>query len=605
MYTPWINLLLASGATHSTTAVDKALNTTIYAVTASAQTVHITAAHTMSQWGFLHQDLADTMRDILRPIYDWCIDDTLLPSSIHISPFAAPTPPPSVFWNAEVRSSSVPSPLSIPKPLFNSSAAPLPKRVPSPTPASRPQPTVVINGWGRWRIAPPTATHVPLDSPADIFTPTSTHPRLGPVAMPRVASYQPPQSFSCQNIFIGPRLPTSPIGSFNGTELPVPGHTCSPDDRPPKPRYIWTGRPKCPFNSGDLSKYIVCPIPVGLSEHKSIFLDPPGDPRDPVIDLALVLDSIPLYFESIVVPNDWSFPSHQRTTSFRDSIWFKLCGAAFTSVFTYVLYLGLPVTTGHKSAIVNADEPIETIPPQCPSRRRLAATRTIEPQVSASDVNATRVGYFDTVVRTVDGYFFEITHIVLVLGNLLVRMAKNLAGAISLFLSLWQSARKVVQRVFVATSRVVLCTYGLARNIVKGSSQMGKDVFTYITTRQVSERPTSPIARVTSPTITRRRPARQSASPTVQSTSRSPPAPGSSSFDTRIQILPTTNSVNAQTTEQPEPSTSRSSDGLRSLPRGVADAIRAGNAPSLVRRAGKRRVNMARPLRTGASASSS
>lgn len=352
MYTPWVNLLLASGAAHSTTAVDKALSSTVHTVNSSVQTIH-TIAQTTSQWDILRKDLADTMRDILRPVYDWCIDDTLVSSSVLTSPSPPPTFSPSTFWNVQTRSSSAPSASSFPEPLPTSSAAPLrkraplPKRVPLPTPHSRPQPNAVVGGSGSWLIAPPTATP-PSSSTrsANIHTPTSTHnPRLGPVAMPRVA-YSPPHphpSPPCaSNFFIGPRLPTSPIGSFNGTELPVPGYTCSPDDRPPKPRYIWTRRPRCPFDNGDLPEHIVCPMPVSSSEHKSIFLDPPGDPRDPIIDLGPALDSIPLYFESILAQERWPLQPVQRTMPIHDSTWFRAVAVALTFLFVYVLYLGPP-----------------------------------------------------------------------------------------------------------------------------------------------------------------------------------------------------------------------------------------------------------------------
>ncbi|KAG6874683.1 hypothetical protein C0992_006984 [Termitomyces sp. T32_za158] len=590
MYTTWVNLLLASGATHSTTAVDKALNSTIHTVHASFQSV--------SQWDLLQKDLADTMRDIMRPVYDWCIDETLVPASI--PPLAAPTPPPFAFWNAEAHSSSALLPSLTPEPPPASFAPLLPKRVPLPIPASRPQPSVVISGWGRWRFASPTTPPTSSISSANIHPSTSTHDsRLGPVAMPHVAS--------SSSRFIGPRLPSSPIDSFNGTELPVPGYTCSPGDRPPKPRYIWTRRPQCPFNSGNLPGFIVCPMPVGLSEYKFIFLDPPGDPRDPIVDLGPALDSIPLHFESLLIPYHRPL---QHTTSFCDSIWLKVGGVALTLVFIYVLYLGLSIVTGYNSGNSSINEPTETIPPQCPPRRR-APARTIEPQANATDIDATRISYFDTMKGTVNGFFSgvafiiifpcrsvaqitsscltEITRVFLELWNLLARIVKSLfARVINTIISLWKSARKVVHWVFVTTSRPVLGAYALTGNIVKGLFKMIKDVFAYMAKprlppRRVDEQPTSPIVQHTPPSVTQRQVTQQAAR------------------------MSTTNSANAQTTDQPEPrpSTSRSSNVHPSLPPGVADAIRAGNAPPLVRRAGGRRVNMARPVRATASASGS
>ncbi|KAH0579907.1 hypothetical protein H2248_002731 [Termitomyces sp. 'cryptogamus'] len=617
MHTHWINLLLASGPAHSTTAVDKAVNATV-------TTVHTTTAHAVSQWDILRKDLGDAVHVALRPVYEWCIDDTLVPSSVPVPPFAAPTPPPSAFWEAAVvaRPSSSPSsylPESLP-----TSAVRFPRRIPFPTPASRLPPNAVVSGWGKWRISPPTATPSPTTSP-------TTDSRLGSVATPRVAnSHSPVHSFmsdsvaprlptcrigsfngtevpipglmcslhdrprtrrrsdsvlisprlpispfndtkipihrpktrrSVESVLIGPRLPTSLIGSFNGTELPVPGHTCSPDDRPPQPRLIWTTRPRCPFNIGNLPAHVACPIPIRLSDQQSIFLDPPTDPRDPIIDLGPILDLIPLYLESVIVPRQHLHTSQRATTSsasFYDSIWFQVGGAVLTFLFAYALYIGLPVITRHDAANIEVSEITGS---------RRAVAQTISPQIKAPVVDAALVSYFDIVKGMVHGLFAEISRVITRSCSFITKfVTMRLAGVIGLIISLRSFVRRVIKIVFEIVLYSGIVIYVIVRNIVRGSFKMTKGVFAYSDSR-VAEHPVSPVELSTGPSN-----------------------------------RPVTNS---EIQQQPEagPSTSRS-PRLRSLPSGVAASIRVGNAAtSQVRRAGGRRVNMARPVRTASSSS--
>ncbi|KAG6872161.1 hypothetical protein C0995_012479 [Termitomyces sp. Mi166 len=393
----------------------------------------------------------------------------------------------------------------------------------------------------------------------------------------------------------GPRLPTSPIGSFNGTELPVPGPTCSPEDRPRKPRSIWTRRPQCPFNIGNLPPHVACPFPVGLSEHKSIFLDPPADPREPIIDLGPTLDMIPLYFESVVVPDRRANQPLQRATtaseSFYDSIWFKAGSVVLTILFVYALYLGPPegferadvfdiaidvVVAEYNAASAKVKEIIETFPPLfAPDDGAAATEQTFSTQATAPAVVVVRVNYWDIIKDIVTGFFVGIAHVVvnfvLSIIGVVVKMVKNIVVGV---IGLRNAVRNAVKWFFAVTSRLVISTYVTVRNIIKDFFKMVKAIMSL-------------------PRFPPRRPAAQPKSPIVQFTSPS--------ARTRPPREPATN---IQTTQQleAEPSTPRSPTRPRTLPRGIADAIRAGNAASSqVRRAGGRRVNMARPVRTTAS----
>ncbi|KAG6872331.1 hypothetical protein C0995_010752 [Termitomyces sp. Mi166 len=423
-----------------------------------------------------------------------------------------------------------------------------------------------------------------------------------------------------RHVFVptGPRLPTSPIGSFNGTELPVPGPTCSPEDRPRKPRLMWTRRPQCPFNIGNLPPHVACPFPVGLSEHKSIFLDPPADPREPIIDLGPTLDMIPLYLESVVVPDRRVIQPLQRaptaSESFYDSIWFKAGSVVLTILFVYALYLGPPggferadvfdiavdvVVAEYNAASAKVKEIIETFPPLFAPDDGAAAEQTPSTQTTVPTVDVVRVSYWDIVKGTVTGFFAGIArvvatsslsvidtiislfvgiiHVVVCLLNSLTKAIKSIVVSILvLFINLWNAVRNAVKWFFVATSRVVIGAYVAVRNILKGSFKMMKNVMSLprLSPRRVAEQPISPVVQPTSPSA-------------------------------QAQAQPATNSANVQTVQQPEamPSNSERSARLRSLSSSVANAIRAGNAaPSQVRRAGGRRINSARPVRaTGSS----
>ncbi|KAG5350003.1 hypothetical protein C0989_000761 [Termitomyces sp. Mn162] len=640
MHTHWISLLLASGPAHLTTAVDKAVNATV-------TTVH-TTAHAVSQWDILRKDLGDAMHVVLRPVYEWCIDDTFVPSSVSVPPFAAPTPPPSAFWEASVvaRPSSSPSsylPESLP-----TSAVRFPKRIPFPTRASRLPPNAVVSGWGKWRISPPTATSAPTTSP-------TTDSRLGSVATPRVAnSHSPLHSFmsdsvaprlptcpmgsfngtevpipglvcslhdrprtrrrsdsvlisprlpishfndtkipihrprtrrSVGSVLIGPRLPTSPIGSFNGTELPVPGHTCSPDDRPPQPRLIRATRPRCPFNVGNLPAHVACPIPIRLSDQQLIFLDPPTDPRDPIIDLGPILDLIPLYLESVIVPRQHLHTSQRTTTSApssHDTILLKVGAVTLTFLFVYALYLGPSgegfervdlfnmtvdvIVAGCRVAGAKVNEIIATFPPLFTPDDMVAAEPTLTPQADVSVVDVTRVSYFNAVSEILYGFFTETASVVTSSCFCVIKsITACLAGVIGLIRTFVRRAIKLVFEVLLYTA---IGIYVIVRNIVRASLKMAKGGFTYSDSR-VAEHSTSPVVWSSIPSA---------------------------------QDEPATNSANVQTVQQP--STSRSPPRLRCLPSGVASTIRAGNAaPSQIRRAGGRRVNMARPVRAAASSS--
>ncbi|KAG6872155.1 hypothetical protein C0995_012473 [Termitomyces sp. Mi166 len=191
--------------------------------------------------------------------------------------------------------------------------------------------------------------------PRHVFTPTS--PRLDlstcpigsfngtelPVPGPLCSPDDRPQKLPRASTFIRPRLSPSPFRPFNGAQrLQVPHHT-SPEDRPLKARLIWTRRPQCPFNTGNLPPHVVCPSPVDVLDKKSLFLDPAAGPRDPIIDLGPGLDMIPIYLDLAVAPSlqyDDRVMARRRpleqTTSFRDSIWFKIGRAALPILVIYV-----------------------------------------------------------------------------------------------------------------------------------------------------------------------------------------------------------------------------------------------------------------------------
>ncbi|KAG6861123.1 hypothetical protein C0995_003575, partial [Termitomyces sp. Mi166 len=145
MHTPWINALLASGAAYSMLALDNALNSTAHAVNATVYIAQATTAHAVGRWDVFRQDFSDAVRVALQPVYEWCIDDSLVSPSVSVPSFASPTSPPSAFWSAEAAAepSPTPSPSYISESLPSSSSAPLLKRVPLPTPASRLEPNAV------------------------------------------------------------------------------------------------------------------------------------------------------------------------------------------------------------------------------------------------------------------------------------------------------------------------------------------------------------------------------------------------------------------------------------------------------------------------------